>query len=380
MLDPDSQALVLVWEEQGLKLTDDALRVSTLGSSFSITVNIVKKASGPFAVAGIAPAVAGIAPVSSAVRFTEAPTLQPPRSGAQSTQPVPSPAVKHGSRVRIEGLQAKPELNGRSGTVNGSFNEHSGRYTVQLDGNDASCHVSIRLANIQLLSESDARTIASAVVGLDHAPSPVSSDCDTPVPSPAAATSAASPPVVPPATPAAIELKQGARVMITGLQAKPEMNDCTGYICDAFNPQSGRWTVQIDSATPSRGSFRPVNLQPIPALIQATQWLDEHGRQCPKNINYATQCPKGHVLAPFPHSQQQEQQAVICRMCHRLNAPLLLCSVKSCCGGCAPEPHHHLCRYINISISLKHCAGMPCAPAARTLCVMQLLRLLQVMI
>ncbi len=47
--------------------------------------------------------------------------------------------------------------------------------------------------------------------------------------------------------------------------------------------------------------------QPI-AISFATEWLDEDGRVCPKNVDYATQCPKGHPLVAhdgigFPQAQ-----------------------------------------------------------------------------
>ena len=218
-LDPDSQAMVLVWQERCLKLTDDAQLVSTLGESCNITVNIVKKSRRP-------PESAVNAPACATASITEAPALPP---------------------------------------------------------------------------------TASVLL----------------------------PPVTLPAHPTADELTKGSRVMITGLLATPEMNSCTGFICDAFNSQSGRWTVQIESSPPSRGSFRPINLQQIPTLNQATHWLDEQGHQCPKSINYTTQCPKGHSLVPVTDDHVQAHHSIMCRLCHRHTLPRLFCSVKSC-SGCAP--------------------------------------------
>jgi hypothetical protein len=64
---------------------------------------------------------------------------------------------------------------------------------------------------------------------------------------------------------------------------------------------------------------------------------------CPKNVDYATQCPKGHALVPFddsgePPAQQPSDADVICRVCHgtiqRQHARgWLTCSVAACCGG-----------------------------------------------
>ena len=83
-----------------------------------------------------------------------------------------------------------------------------------------------------------------------------------------------------------------------------------------------------------------------PAINFATEWLDEDGDVCPKNVDYATQCPKGHALAPFfcsggPQAQQpSDADDVICRVCHgstqRQHAcDWLVCSVAACCGGYA---------------------------------------------
>jgi len=59
-------------------------------------------------------------------------------------------------------------------------------------------------------------------------------------------------------------LQLGSRVRIEGLLAAPEMNGRRGVICEAFNAQSGRWTVEIDADGPKpacRGVFRPGNLE-----------------------------------------------------------------------------------------------------------------------
>jgi hypothetical protein len=331
--DADSQALVLVWDEQATKLTNDAQAVATLGVSCNITVNVVKKAaSQPLpALAPPAPAPPLSRTSSSSSAAADIPNPPPPHPSLSSLQSAP-PAhlpetVKNGSRVRIEGLQVKPELNGLTGTVQSACSQSSGRCTVRIDC-DASL-VSVRLANLRVVSEDDVlQAAACANSGAAHA-TDFQATCRG-LQAPSAGPAAAAPSPAPPAA----ELQRGVRVIITGLEAKPEMNDCTGVICDAFNAQSGRWTVQIDSSPQSRGSFRPANLTPIPPLDQAKEWLDEYGRQCPKCINYATQCPKGHPLIPDPDSALQAHRVALCRMCHRLaTPPLLFCSVKACCGG-----------------------------------------------
>jgi hypothetical protein len=149
--------------------------------------------------------------------------------------------------------------------------------------------------------------------------------------------------------PAALTVKHGSRVRIEGLHAAPEMNGRTGMVCGAFNQELGRWVVEVDADGASRacrGTFRPLNLRVIPPHNFATEWLDEDGNVCPKNVDYATQCPKGHALAPFvcsggPQAQQpSDADDVICRVCHgsaqRQHASdWLVCSVTACCGGYA---------------------------------------------
>jgi hypothetical protein len=337
--DADSQALVLVWDEQAMKLTNDAQAMATLGVSCNITVNVVKKAASQPLPAPAPPTPAPPAPApplsgtssssSTAADIPHHPPPQPSLPPLQSAPPAHSPAlpetVKLGSRVRIEGLQVNPQLNGLTGTVQSTFSQSSGRCTVRTDC-DATL-VSVRLANLRV--EHDVLQAAACANSAAAHATDLEAICrglQAPSAGPAAA--------VPSPAPAAAELQRGVRVIITGLEAKREMNDCTGVICDAFNAQSGRWTVQIDSSPQSRGCFRPVNLTPIAPLDQAKEWLDEHGRQCPKRINYATQCPKGHPLIPDPDSALQAHRAALCRMCHRLaTPPLLFCSVKACCGG-----------------------------------------------
>ena len=99
-------------------------------------------------------------------------------------------------------------------------------------------------------------------------------------------------------------------------------------------------TMTLDN-TLNRGSHPP---NP-PSINLATQWLDEDGRVCPKNVDHATQCPKGHPLEPLdsggaPQVQQASGADLMCRVCHastpRQRArEWLVCSVAGCCGGYA---------------------------------------------
>ena len=120
-----------------------------------------------------------------------------------------------------------------------------------------------------------------------------------------AASSLSSPPAPAhtPASPAAqpLTLQLRSRVRIEGLIAAPEMNGRRGVICEEFNAETGRWTVDIDAAgckPASRGVFRPVNLKLQLQRNFSSEWEDEDGCVWPKNVDFTRQCPKGHALAP----------------------------------------------------------------------------------
>ncbi len=141
-----SQSLVLVWEEQNQKLNDDCQVVSSLGPNISITVNVVKKRESAAAVTG----------ASFACVTESGHSPMPPSTSAASSPPFAA-ALQEGSRVRIEGLQAKPELNGRTGVVCGAISQESGRWTVQIDADGArvACRGAFRAANLQVIPSLD---------------------------------------------------------------------------------------------------------------------------------------------------------------------------------------------------------------------------------
>ncbi len=62
---------------------------------------------------------------------------------------------------------------------------------------------------------------------------------------------------------------------------------------------------------------------------------------CPKAVDYASQCPKGHALVPFAGGGcGASEQRVTCRVCHTFTerddaSQWLACSVSGCCAGYA---------------------------------------------
>ena len=91
---------------------------------------------------------------------------------------------------------------------------------------------------------------------------------------------------------------------------------------------------------PSNPNSPPPPAPPPPVINFATEWLDECNRICPKTVDYATQCPKGHTLVPFADGSGSApvQQRVMCRICHGFTerehaCQWLVCSVAGCCAG-----------------------------------------------
>jgi hypothetical protein len=165
--------------------------------------------------------------------------------------------LQDGSRVRIEGSQAKPQHNGRTGAICGGLDRESGRWTVAVDASDAgpAFQISVRPANLTPLPAID----------IDALQRPSTS-------------SASSTKCNPPAK----ALHDGSRVRVEGLQAKPHMNGRTGVVCGAFDQETGRWTVDLvaDGARPAcRGTFRAANLRLIPSHNFNTEWVGVRGRR-----------------------------------------------------------------------------------------------------
>ena len=115
--------------------------------------------------AHVAPSASTSAAVDGTNRDDTGHALSPPTPAVSSTSsvdsfaaPLQSPStavatVQEGSRVRIEGLQAAPEMNGRTGVVCGALDQESGRWTVQIDadGARAACRGAFRAANLRMI-------------------------------------------------------------------------------------------------------------------------------------------------------------------------------------------------------------------------------------
>ena len=100
-------------------------------------------------------------------------------------------------------------------------------------------------------------------------------------------------------------------------------------------PSSSPGSCLLPSPVPSSSALAP----PLPAVNFATEWLDENGCVCPKAVDYASQCPKGHALVPFAGGGcGASVERVMCRVCHMFSkrehpSQWLACSVSGCCAG-----------------------------------------------
>jgi hypothetical protein len=96
---------------------------------------------------------------------------------------------------------------------------------------------------------------------------------------------------------------------------------------------------RVPSLEPSRSA--PSSAPPPPAVNVATEWLDELDCVCPKAVDYASQCPKGHLLVPFSGAGcGVPSQSTMCRICHtraesEQAVQWLVCSAAGCCAGYA---------------------------------------------
>ena len=246
-----------------------------------------------------------------------APSSSPAKTAARSPAPAAA-TLQDGSRVRIEGLQAKPQHNGRAGAICGGFDQESERWTVAVDASDAgpAFQISVRPANLTPLPAIDIDAPQRP-----SAPSTSSTMCNPP----------------------AKALQQGSRVRIEGLQAAPQMNGRMGVVCGGFDEETGRWTVDVaaeGARAACRGTFRAANLRLIAPHNFSTEWVDEGGRVWPKNVDFSRQCARGHALAPLGDRGGLTDRRLMCRLCHYFcdrdcdeAARWLMCSEDAgCCG------------------------------------------------
>ena len=237
--------------------------------------------------------------------------------------------------MRIAGLQAKPQHNGRTGIVCGELNRESGRWAVEVDASAAgpAFRLAILPANLTLLPSADLGQPSSPAINLDALLRRGGTSGSPPAPSMPVSVSS---------SPGKV-LQQGSRVRIEGLWGAPDMNGRTGVVCGTLGQQSGMWTVDIaaDGAKPSfRGSFVASNLRLIAPHNFSSEWVDEGGRVWPKSVDFSRQCAKGHALVPLGERGGLAEKRLMCRLCHCFcesgcaeAASWLMCSEDlGCCG------------------------------------------------
>jgi hypothetical protein len=182
--DPSTRSLKFVCEQTLQVLSDDETVGSLHLPSIDICVNVTRK--NPLAAHVPPPADIASPFISDHVPAIPSSHLAPPPPITSNPCPAAaalSNALHDGSRVRIEGLRSKPELNGRCGSICGAYNVPSGRWVVRVDPaaayaacGDDECHVSVKLENLRAISPRQPPHPSPAV--LPPAPQPIASDSD----------------------------------------------------------------------------------------------------------------------------------------------------------------------------------------------------------
>jgi len=170
-----------------------------------------------------------------------------------------------GTRVKLQGLKARPELNGKSGTV-GQFHRESGRYKVTIDKAEGGDVLALKPATLE-------------VVWAPEQVEDITTD---------------------------IALKAGLRCRVANLKARPEMNGKFGF-CEEYLEESGRWKVKVDGG--DFLSLKPENIEPSPDTpFDPNEFIPLWKREGPKTapddmneflLNPPTppqSCPKGTSL------------------------------------------------------------------------------------
>lgn len=127
-------------------------------------------------------------------------------------------ALARGGRVRIEGLQARPELNGQEGTLV-RFIESSERWQVKLNDSSDGSTLSLRPANLQCLVATGGNT-----EGCDEDEAARADGADL--------------------RSRAVALGAGSRVRLAGLKARQELNGRFGLAL-SFDLAKSRWRVAL---------------------------------------------------------------------------------------------------------------------------------------
>jgi len=146
-----------------------------------------------------------------------------------------------GSRVRVHGLIARPDLNGLHGTLV-DFDEEEGRWRVRFDDGagkllwPANLEIS---ASAQSAVSGDTQKNVEVTTTHSHAPAPASSQ----------------------------KIEEGQVVRVCGLQARPELNGQEGTVVE-FDDGEGRWKVWMNDG--SGKMFKPSTLE-IVQPVQATR-------------------------------------------------------------------------------------------------------------
>lgn len=187
--------------------------------------------------------------------------------------------LSEGTRVMINGIRGKPELNGCCGTV-GTFHSESGRYKVTVDATQGGQVLALKRTVLEVLSS----TSASDDVHRDgDQRQPSRADIST-----------------------GVSLTKGLRIKLVNLRARPEMNGQYGFV-EEWLEGSSRWKIKVDSGEILSLKAHCIQSSPnVPFNPNevAPSWMREAPREPPDDIEELLlnppkppeSCPKGASL------------------------------------------------------------------------------------
>ena len=156
--------------------------------------------------------------------------------------------IAKGTRVKLQGIKARPELNGRMGKV-GAFHAGTSRYQVVLEEEDGSAGEELALKPSALES----------VEAVD-----ITEEISTELP-----------------------LKSGLRIKLCNIRARPEMNGRFGFL-EEYLEDSARWKVKVDGGeflSLKEECIEPSPNTPYDPKEFTPAWKQEGPKQAPDDMH-----------------------------------------------------------------------------------------------
>ena len=186
--------------------------------------------------------VAAVNPAGGAPNMVSAPNMVPAPNLVSAPNLASAPNLVRGDRVRMRGLIARADLNGKYGNVV-SFDDKDGRYTISVEGGGAvSGIVSLKPTNLSKVSPGEGAGATGAA-----APAATSAAYTAAAAAPASATFTTS------SLPASPGEWIGLWVLLGGLVSRADLNGRYGTVL-SYESQYGRWAFLMTFDGPLMGT------------------------------------------------------------------------------------------------------------------------------